>query len=165
MAIDALLSRLEARPPVTSRPAPAVTRNPAPVLACTSVTAVTAKNYEVSAEIAGPASWAWLVTYPNGTEFRCYFSTEATWEAVRCAHPNAVKVEPIQRELGEQVDLEPADEAAVRGWLAYINETDPELIEECLDRCRQDPESLAYYLGRSAGARHEPLLLAARDQS
>lgn len=148
MAIDALLSRLGARPvvtSVTSRPAPAVTRKPAPVLACTSVTSVTAESHNARAE-AETAYWAWLVRYPSGATFRCHFTPEQTQSQVRAAHPEAISIEPIGREFGEQVDLETADEAVIRAWLTRINETDPDLIADCLDRCRRDPESLAYFL-------------------
>lgn len=44
----------------------------------------------------------------------------------------------------------PAQQAAVRAWLAAIGETDPELIEEFMERCRRDPSALTYAL-RQAG--------------
>ena len=43
----------------------------------------------------------------------------------------------------------PAQQAAVRAWLAHINETDPELIEEFMERCWRDPEALTYALCRA----------------
>lgn len=152
MAIDALLSRLEARPVVTSVTAdhpPDVTLKPAPVLVCTSVTSVTSESNNAGAQTAEPAYWAWLVRYPSGTAFRCHFAPEQTRSQVQAAHPEAISIEPIEREFGEQVDLETADEAVIRAWLTRINETDPDLIAECLDCCRRDPESLAYFLRRA----------------
>lgn len=43
----------------------------------------------------------------------------------------------------------PAQQAAVRAWLAAIGEADSELIDEFMDRCRRDPEALAYALRRT----------------
>lgn len=155
MAIDALLSRLEVRPVVTSVTAdhpPDVTLKPAPVLVCTSVTSVTSESTNAGAQTAEPAYWAWRVRYPSGAEFRCHFTPEQTRSQVQAAHPEAISIEPIERELGEQVDLETADEAMIRAWLTHISETDPELIEEVLDRCRRYPEDLAYFAERASAA-------------
>ena len=40
-------------------------------------------------------------------------------------------------------------EAAICAWLTYINETDPEIIRDVLDKCRADPDALVYFLKRS----------------
>ena len=42
------------------------------------------------------------------------------------------------------------DLARIRSWLAAIGEEDEVIIAEVLNRCRQDPEALCYYLRRSA---------------
>jgi len=156
MAIDALLSRLEARPvvtSVTSRPAPAVTRKPAPALACTSVTSVTSESNNAGAQAAEPAYWAWLVRYPNGAAFRCHFTPEQTRSQVQAARPQAVSVEPLPDEpTAQAMPLHSKDDRAVRNWLAHINETDPELIEEFMDRCRRDSEALLYTLRECAAS-------------
>ena len=38
---------------------------------------------------------------------------------------------------------------AVLNWLHSIGETDQEIITETLERCANDPEALAYFLGRA----------------
>ena len=45
--------------------------------------------------------------------------------------------------------LSAADETAIRGWLSSIGEEDPSVIGEVLNRCRQDPEALHYFLIRA----------------
>lgn len=40
--------------------------------------------------------------------------------------------------------------ARIRAWLAHIRETDPEIIDDVLARCADDPDCLAYYLTRAA---------------
>lgn len=40
-------------------------------------------------------------------------------------------------------------EAAIRAWLAHIGENDADIIAETIQRCRDNPEVRAYFLGRS----------------
>lgn len=42
-----------------------------------------------------------------------------------------------------------SDETRIRAWLAHIDETDPVMIAETLQRCASDPEALAYFLWRA----------------
>lgn len=41
------------------------------------------------------------------------------------------------------------EEQAIRAWLIHIDEDDPAIIAEVLDKCRDNPEARAYFLGRS----------------
>lgn len=43
-----------------------------------------------------------------------------------------------------------AGETAIRAWLELIGERDPVMIDECLQRCRDDADALSYFLWRSA---------------
>jgi hypothetical protein len=40
-------------------------------------------------------------------------------------------------------------EVEVMGWLSSIGETDPAVVSEVLNRCRQDPDALQYFLRRA----------------
>ncbi len=40
-------------------------------------------------------------------------------------------------------------ESAVMGWLSSIGETDPAMVFEVLNRCRQDHDALQYFLMRA----------------
>lgn len=44
----------------------------------------------------------------------------------------------------------PADEQAIRRWLASISESDQAIIGDVLTQCRHDAEALAYFTGRAA---------------
>lgn len=54
----------------------------------------------------------------------------------------AVKPEPLP-------ELSPDEEASIRAWLAHIEETDPDIITEVLDKCRDDLDARRYFLKRS----------------
>ena len=41
------------------------------------------------------------------------------------------------------------DEARILDWLARIEETDPEIIAEVLEKCGKDADALAYFLNRA----------------
>jgi hypothetical protein len=45
--------------------------------------------------------------------------------------------------------LSEIEEAAIRTWLDLIDETDPVVISEVLNKCRTDKEALAYFLHRA----------------
>lgn len=38
---------------------------------------------------------------------------------------------------------------AIKAWLVHIGEADPVMVEETLQRCTSDPETLAYFLWRA----------------
>ena len=42
------------------------------------------------------------------------------------------------------------DEKAIRAWLALIEETDPAIIADVLNKCRTDEETLDYFTARAA---------------
>jgi hypothetical protein len=45
--------------------------------------------------------------------------------------------------------LSSEDEAAILGWLKRIEESDPAVIGEVLEKCRTDPDTRAYFLMRA----------------
>ena len=48
------------------------------------------------------------------------------------------------------------EEAAIRAWLAHIEETDADIIAEVLNRCRADPETRSYFLRRAEEVPSKP---------
>lgn len=56
----------------------------------------------------------------------------------------AVAARPLPTMTAEQ-------EAAVRAWLAHIEETNPCIIDDVLNGCRTDPDVLAYFALRALG--------------
>ncbi|MHB8472911.1 MAG: hypothetical protein ACYDC8_08705 [Gammaproteobacteria bacterium] len=54
-------------------------------------------------------------------------------------------------------------QADIRAWLAHIEETDPAIITEVMDKCRTDPEALAYFTWR-AGEVPKPVVVDDDDR-
>lgn len=54
----------------------------------------------------------------------------------------AVKPEPLP-------ELSTNQEASIRAWLAYIEETDPDIITEIVNQCRYETDARRYFLKRS----------------
>jgi len=44
------------------------------------------------------------------------------------------------------------EETTIRAWLAHIEETDPEIIAEVIEKCQRNIEARAYFLRRSEEA-------------
>ena len=61
----------------------------------------------------------------------------------------------LRKQRTTDATLTPDAEAAIRAWLATIEETDPEAIAEVLDRCQVDTNARAFFVGQ---ARNVPLL-------
>ena len=57
-------------------------------------------------------------------------------------------VAALQRAANE-FPMSQAQETAIRAWLDHIEEDDPAIIAEVLDKCRTDPEALAYFSRRA----------------
>lgn len=107
MGLDALLSRLECRAvtPVTPEIRGDVTPKPAPVLACTPVTAVTAPA-DVTAE---PHACLWLLHFPDLDPVAVAFAPAVDHAGALAAYPAAIAAEPMPA-TAEPV---PADLAAL----------------------------------------------------
>jgi hypothetical protein len=52
------------------------------------------------------------------------------------------------------VPMTPGEESAIRVWLAHIEETDPAIIADLLDKCRTDADARGYFIGRAAEVPH-----------
>jgi hypothetical protein len=44
------------------------------------------------------------------------------------------------------------EDAAIRVWLSRIEESDPVVIDEVLDKCRTEPDAKDYFLGQASEA-------------
>lgn len=76
-------------------------------------------------------------------------ATPATQEAdqpVTVAPVATVAVAVLPEPLTE---LSPDEESIILAWLTHIEETDPEIIAEVVDKCRNDLEARRYFLKRS----------------
>ncbi len=57
---------------------------------------------------------------------------------------------PTIREHKADIVAALQDEQRIRGWFKSIDEDDPEIIDEYLEKCRTDPSALAYFLKRAS---------------
>ena len=97
----------------------------------------------------------WVIRYADRdpVEVACY--PEATHAEIMERHPDAIAAEPFTPPTRRPASpLSAEDEAAIRAWLAAIDETDPESVANVIERCRQDQDARDYYVGRAAEAQH-----------
>ncbi len=65
---------------------------------------------------------------------------------------NTPKQPPLISKLAVAFDSEiNNDQQKIINWLASIGEDDQGMIDETIDRCKADPETLSYYLQRADG--------------
>lgn len=75
-------------------------------------------------------------------------ATVARIATVAVATPKEEKPAPLAIRQ-PSAPLTASEETAIRGWLALIEETDPAIINEVLDKCRADPETRKYFVMRA----------------
>lgn len=96
-------------------------------------------------------SRGWLVRYADGSMVDVYFTPAATRAEALIEYPDAITAEPIP-ETAKRIPTAPMtanEEAAIRAWLAHIEETDPAIIADVLDKCRTDADAREYFIRRA----------------
>jgi|GEM_PF-2605469 len=63
--------------------------------------------------------------------------------------PVTVATVAVAKQPESLPELSPEEESSIRAWLAHIEETDPAIIAEVLDKCRTNLEARRYFLKRS----------------
>ena len=82
-------------------------------------------------------------------EVACY--PEATRAEILERHPGAVAAEPFTPSIRPpSAPLTGSEEAAIRAWLALIEEFDPATVAEVVGQCRRDADARDYFTGRAA---------------
>ena len=130
-----------------------VAAQPAPIEACTHETPVTPKTIkcEVGAGDTATASRWWVIHYPDRDSVEVACCPEATHTDILEQHPDAVAAEPFTPTIRQpSAPLTASEEAAIRAWLALIEETDPATIAEVIGQCQQDADARDYFTGRAA---------------
>lgn len=79
-------------------------------------------------------------------------ATPATQEADKPLTVAQVATVAVAAQPEPLAGLSPDEEANIRAWLAHIEEADPALIAEVVDKCRNDLEARVYVLKRSGEA-------------
>lgn len=151
MSVDDLLTTLERRvvTPDTSLKEPKVSLEPASIYACTSVTPDTPRkskegvNVEKAVDAIGGtrARW-WRFYYANREPKEASYSPIVTYGEALAGEPDAIKAKPFEPRHRRPVMLLNAnDEAIILKWLSDIEETDEEIINTVLKRCRTDEDA------------------------
>ncbi len=159
--LDDLLATLERRAtvtPVTPCNPVEVSAKPFQHKACTLVTPVTpriANNrsdaLKVGALDPATASGWWLIHFADRDPVEVACTPEATHAEVLERHPDAIAAEPFTPTIRQPLAPLTAEEvAAIRAWLAHIEETDPATIADALNQCQRDAEARDYFTGRAA---------------
>jgi hypothetical protein len=95
-------------------------------------------------------SWRWLIHFVDRDPMEVTCSPEASHAEILAWYPSAVAAEPVTltaRPSGPA--MTPAEESAIRGWLARIREDDPAIVTEVIERCLRGAETRYYFIGVS----------------
>ena len=117
----------------------------------------TAPPVKVGAGDTVTASRWWLIHYPDRDPVEVACCPEATHADILERHPDAIAAEPFAQTIRQpSARLSVEDDAAIRAWLALIEETDPATIAEVIGQCQRDADARDYFTGRAAAELPKP---------
>jgi hypothetical protein len=94
------------------------------------------------------AFWRWRLHFPDRNPLIVSCSPEAKHAEILEQYPDAVAAEPVTPARLSSAPMPASEEQSIREWLAAIGETDSAIIDETLEKCRQDADARAYFVGR-----------------
>lgn len=101
-------------------------------------------------ETATTSRW-WLIHYPDRDPVKVACCSEATHADILERNMDATAAEPFIPTIRQpSAPLTSSEEAAIRAWLALIEEADPETIVEVIGHCQRDADARDYFTGRAA---------------
>ncbi len=104
---------------------------------------------KVLADDTATASCWWRIHYPGREPVEVACCPPATHAEMLAWRPDAIVVEPFEPTPRQpDAPLTANDEAAIRAWLAHIEETNESIIANVLNQCQQDADARDYYLRR-----------------
>lgn len=167
MTLSALIRKRDTRNPATAIPAIAATQPKETAVAVARIATVAVANAReekaTPTAMAGAASTAssscgWLLHFIDCDPLEVVCSPEATHAEILERHPDAVAAEPFTPTIRQpSAPMTASEEAAVREWLALIEETDPLTIAEVIGRCQRDADARDYFTGRAAEELPKPV--------
>jgi hypothetical protein len=105
---------------------------------------------------ATASSWS-LIHHPCRDPLEAVCGSLATPADSLARFPDAAAAEPFVPTIRRPPTPMTAEaEAAVRAWLALIEETDPAIISEVMDQCHRDAAARDFFLGRAAAELPKP---------
>lgn len=107
----------------------------------------TVLSAKVGAGDTATASRWWCIYYlEKEPEVITYFP-DATYKDIFQRHPDAISAAPFTLLVKKpRLSLTVDEEKSIRNWLARIDETDPLLVANVIERCQQDADDRAYFL-------------------
>ena len=104
----------------------------------------------VGAGNTATTSHRWLIHYPDRDPLEVACCPEATHAEILERNAEAVAAEPFTPTIRQpSAPLTVNEEAAIRAWLALIEETDPAIIAEVVGQCQRDADARDYFTGRA----------------
>jgi hypothetical protein len=105
---------------------------------------------------APPSRW-WLIHYMDRDPLETFCAPAVSRAWILEHSPGAVSAEPLAPPVPQPPAPITADEeAAIRAWLALIEETDPPTIAEAIERCQCDADARDYFIGRAVAELPNP---------
>jgi hypothetical protein len=110
----------------------------------------------VAGDRATASRW-WRIHYPDRDTVEAACCPEATHAEILERHPDAVAAEPFApTTLPPSASLTAEEEAAIRAWLALIEESAPATIAEVIGQCQRDADARDYFTGQAAAELLKP---------
>ena len=156
MILSALIRKRDARNLATAISAISATQPEGEAATVARIATVAVANLKVE-KVALPANdptsryWMWLIHFADAEPRTCTFSPEVSHGEVLAQFPDAVTAEPVVNSTSDALPaLTAQEEAAIRAWLARIEETDPATIAEVIGHCQRDADVRDYFTERAA---------------
>jgi len=113
----------------------------------------TAPLPEAGADDMKPPSCLWRIHFKDRKPVDVYIFPGATHAEVLSIWPDATKVETFDPFAAPPVvPVTPEQEKMIRRWLALIGETNQDLIDKVIARCRRDVDARDYFTQQAAAA-------------
>lgn len=100
-------------------------------------------------EVCTTSIW-WRIHHADSAPRLVSTTPTADADEMQCAYPAAASVEPYSPPAATpDRAMTASDEAAIRAWLARIDETNPAIIADVMAQCQRDADARAYFVGRA----------------
>lgn len=106
------------------------------------------------------ASRFWLIHYPDREPVEVSCTPAATHAEILAEYPDAIAEPFTPAARKPSAPLTAKEDAAILAWLAHIDETTPEGIDDVLTGCLDDADCREYYLGRASEVPPRPGMVA-----
>lgn len=166
MTLSALIRKRDARNVATAIQATSATQPKVEATTVAGIASVAVANPREEKTVRSPKVGAgdtatafrwWLIHYPDRKPVVVTCWPEATHAEILECRPGAVAAETFTPNIRQaSVALSSEEEAAIRAWLALIEETDMATIAEVIDQCQRDADARDYFTARAVAELPKP---------